>query len=66
MTDTLVARSVETNQDRDLRARASAAVRELASASSTDLVPRPVLAPVDLGTTVLEWKLSGQYGCVPQ
>lgn len=44
----LVARSVETNQDRDLRSRASAAVGQLASTPVSALTPRPPLAPVDL------------------
>jgi len=48
---TLVARSVDTNQDKDLRARAGAAVGALATAPSTDLAPRPVIAPVDLRTS---------------
>jgi len=44
----LVARSVETNQDKDLRSRAGAAVSELASTPGSALTPRPPLAPVDL------------------
>jgi two-component system, OmpR family, sensor kinase len=47
----LVARSVETNQDKELRTRASAAVSELASTPSPDLTPRAALAPVDLRTS---------------
>jgi signal transduction histidine kinase len=44
----LVARSVETNQDKDLRSRAGAAVSELNSTPASALTPRPPLAPVDL------------------
>jgi len=44
----LVAGSVGTNQDKDLRARAGAAVGALAATSEPDLAARPVLAPVDL------------------
>lgn len=44
----LVSRSVDTNQDKDLRARAAAAVGALANTPDVALAPRPVLAPVDL------------------
>ena len=44
----LVSRSVDTNQDKDLRARAGAAVVALATTPDIDLAPRPVIAPVDL------------------
>ncbi|HEY8816038.1 MAG TPA: HAMP domain-containing sensor histidine kinase [Candidatus Dormibacteraeota bacterium] len=44
----LVSRSVDTNQDKDLRARAGAAVAALATTPDTELAPRPVIAPVDL------------------
>ena len=44
----LVARSVETNQDKELSARAGAAVAELTSTPAPDLTPRPPVAPVDL------------------
>jgi two-component system OmpR family sensor kinase len=44
----LVARSVNTNQDDALRARARGAVTALSSAPSADLTPRPQLAPADL------------------
>lgn len=44
----LVARSVDTNQDQELRTRAGAAVSELASTPSANLAPRPPLAPIDL------------------
>jgi signal transduction histidine kinase len=44
----LVARSVETNQDKELRSRAGAAVSELASTPASALTPRQPLAPVDL------------------
>ncbi len=44
----LVSRSVDTNQDRDLRARAGAAIGALATTPNLDLAPRPVIAPVDL------------------
>jgi two-component system OmpR family sensor kinase len=44
----LVAGSVGTNQDKDLRARAGAAVEALAATSESDLTARPVLAPVNL------------------
>ena len=44
----LVARSVETNQDKELSSRASAAARELSSTPPTELSPRAPLAPVDL------------------
>jgi two-component system, OmpR family, sensor kinase len=47
----LVARSVDTNQDTELRARASAAARTLASTSGSDLTPRAPLAPIDLHTS---------------
>jgi len=43
----LVARSVETNQDKDLRSRAGAAVSELNSTSASALTPGPPLVPVD-------------------
>ena len=44
----LVSRSVDTNQDKDLRARAGAAIGALATTPNLDLAPRPVIAPVDL------------------
>jgi two-component system, OmpR family, sensor kinase len=44
----LVSRSVDTNQDKDLRARAGAAIGALATSPNLDLAPRPVIAPVDL------------------
>jgi two-component system OmpR family sensor kinase len=44
----LVARSVETNQDKELTARAAAALRALSTSPAADLTPRPPLAPVDL------------------
>ena len=44
----LVSRSVDTNQDKELRARAGAAVAALATTPDLDLAPRPVIAPVDL------------------
>jgi signal transduction histidine kinase len=44
----LVSRSVDTNQDTDLRARARAAIGALATTPNLDLAPRPVIAPVDL------------------
>ena len=44
----LVSRSVDTNQDKELRARAGAAVAALATTTDLDLAPRPVIAPVDL------------------
>jgi len=44
----LVSRSVDTNQDKDLRARAGAAVAALATTPDTELAPRPLIAPVDL------------------
>ena len=44
----LVARSVETNQDKELHARAAAAAEALASTPGAELNPRPLLAPVDL------------------
>ena len=44
----LVARSVETNQDKDLHARAAAAAATLATTPGVELTPRPVIAPVDL------------------
>jgi two-component system, OmpR family, sensor kinase len=49
---TLVARSVDTNQDAELRARAGAAARALASTPGSDLTPRGTLAPVELRTSV--------------
>jgi two-component system, OmpR family, sensor kinase len=42
----LVSRSVETNQDKELSARANAAIGELSHAP--DLTPRPALAPIEL------------------
>jgi two-component system, OmpR family, sensor kinase len=42
----LVSRSVDTNQDNELSARANAAIVELAHAP--DLTPRPALAPIEL------------------
>jgi two-component system OmpR family sensor kinase len=47
----LVARSVETNQDKELRSRASAAASELAATPPSGLTARPPLAPVDLRTS---------------
>jgi two-component system, OmpR family, sensor kinase len=47
----LVARSVNTNQDDALRARAHGAATGLASATATDLTPRAALAPADLRTS---------------
>jgi two-component system, OmpR family, sensor kinase len=44
----LVARSVETNQDKDLHARATAAAATLATTPGVELTPRPLIAPVDL------------------
>lgn len=44
----LVARSVETNQDKDLHARAAAAVAALATTPGVELTPRPVVAAADL------------------
>jgi two-component system, OmpR family, sensor kinase len=44
----LVARSVETNQDKDLHARATAAAASLVATPGVELTPRPVIAPVDL------------------
>lgn len=44
----LVSRSVDTNQDKDLRARAGAAAGALSTTPDIDLAPRPVIAPVDL------------------
>jgi len=44
----LVSRSVDTNQDKDLRARAGAAAAALANTPNLDLAPRPAIAPVDL------------------
>lgn len=44
----LVSRSVDTNQDKDLRARAGAAIGALATTPNLDLAPRPLIAPVDL------------------
>jgi signal transduction histidine kinase len=44
----LVSRSVDTNQDKDLRARAGAAATALANTPNLDLAPRPAIAPVDL------------------
>ncbi|TMB90331.1 MAG: HAMP domain-containing histidine kinase [Chloroflexi bacterium] len=44
----LVARSVETNQDKELQSRARAAVAGLTSTPAPDLAPRPPVAPVDL------------------
>ena len=44
----LVARSVNTNQDKELHDRATAAAGALASTSAPDLTPREVLAPADL------------------
>jgi two-component system, OmpR family, sensor kinase len=44
----LVARSVDTNQDKELSARAASAVAALSSTSPSDLTPRSALAPVDL------------------
>jgi signal transduction histidine kinase len=47
----LVARSVETNQDKELEARAAAAVSRLAATPPADLTPRAPLAPIDLGSS---------------
>jgi len=43
---TLASRSADTNQDKELSARANAAIGELANAP--DLTPRPALAPIEL------------------
>ena len=40
----LVSRSVDTNQDKDLRARAGAAVATLTNTPGPDLAPRPAVA----------------------
>jgi two-component system, OmpR family, sensor kinase len=45
----LASRSADTNQDRELSARANVAVSELAHAP--DLTPRPALAPIELRTS---------------
>ena len=45
----LASRSADTNQDRELSARANAAVGGLAHAP--DLTPRPALAPIELRTS---------------
>ena len=47
----LVARSVDTNQDKELQARAAAAAGELDSTPAPDLTPRPAVAPSDLHTS---------------
>ena len=47
----LVSRSVDTNQDKDLRARAGAAVAALAANPNIDLAPRTPIAAVDLRTS---------------
>ena len=44
----LVARSVDTNQDKELTARAAAAASGLSSTPASGLAPRAPLAPVDL------------------
>ena len=44
----LVSGNVDTNQDKDLRARAGAAIGALATTPNLDVAPRPVIAPVDL------------------
>jgi signal transduction histidine kinase len=44
----LVARSVETNQDKELRSRAGAAVGALVSTPTSGLTARPPVAPADL------------------
>jgi two-component system OmpR family sensor kinase len=48
----LVSRSVDTNQDKDLRARAGAAVAALAANPNIDLAPRPPIAAVDLRSSI--------------
>jgi two-component system, OmpR family, sensor kinase len=48
----LVSRSVDTNQDKDLRARAGAAATALANTPNLDLAPRPAIAPVDLRSSI--------------
>jgi signal transduction histidine kinase len=61
----LVSRSVDTNQDRDLQARARGAVGALATTPNIDLAPRPVIAPVDLrSSTDVFVELLSQDGSV--
>jgi signal transduction histidine kinase len=61
----LVAGSVGTNQDKDLRGRAGAAVGALAATSESDLAARPVLVPVDLrNSTDVFIEVLNPYGSV--